>query len=70
MWKLFRDAQNTQYWFAYSTWTGWVKFPPRINGWNDRQPSLTPQAPAEVPLHLAFNTGLLEAIGAWQHKAA
>lgn len=68
--KLYRDAQNTHYWFAYSSWTGWVKFPPRINGWDERQPTVGPRSPGEVPLHLAFNTGLLEAIATQQSKAA
>jgi len=70
MWKLFRDANNTHYWFAHSSWTGWVKFPPRIDGWNERLPTASPQAPTEVPLHLAFNTGLLEAIAAHRRRAA
>ena len=31
MLRLFRDPQDTRYWFAYSIKTGWVKFPPAID---------------------------------------
>ena len=70
MLRLFRDPQDTRYWFAYSIKTGWVKFPPAIDGWDQRRPADKPQTPFELPLHLAFNTGLLEAAEYWRASAA
>lgn len=41
---------------------GWVLFPARQDGWFDRVPArgIDPASLQEVPLRLAFRTGLLE----------
>lgn len=60
--KLFRDSADLHHWTAYLPETGWFCFPATANGWDDRRPATTldPVHLQEVPLWLAFNTGLLE----------
>jgi hypothetical protein len=62
MFKLYRSATHLNSWIAYSNSTGWLTFPARENGWNDRRPvrGLDPMHLREVPVKLASNTGLLE----------
>jgi len=62
MFKLYRSAVHANHWIAYSGTTGWMMFPARENGWRDRRPArgVDPVHLREVPLRLAFNTGLLE----------
>ncbi|HUA62743.1 MAG TPA: hypothetical protein VML19_28560, partial [Verrucomicrobiae bacterium] len=57
-----RSAVHTNYWIVNSQSTGWMMFPARENGWQDRRPvrGLDPVHLREVPLKLASNTGLLE----------
>jgi hypothetical protein len=67
--KLYRSAVHPHHWMAYGEEIGWVMFPAVINGWNERRPatSLHPKDLFQIPLWLAFNTGLLEAVQSW-HK--
>jgi hypothetical protein len=58
--RLYRSPRDLEHWFVFEDSTGWVKFPARIKGWEDRQPVRTVSGLAlrEVPLWLSFNTGL------------
>ena len=49
-----------QHWFAYTPANGWVIFPAKENGWeNRRKPiGLDSIQLSEVPLWMAFGTGL------------
>jgi hypothetical protein len=49
-----------QHWFAYTPATGWVIFPAKENGWEYRHKpvGLDPLHLCEVPLWMAFGTGL------------
>ena len=60
--KLYRSSTHDHHWIAYSSDSGWMMFPARENGWLDRRPArgLDPMHLREVPLRLAFNTGMLE----------
>jgi len=60
--KLYRSAHHLTQWVAYSSMTGWVLFPAREGGWYDRVPArgIDPRHLQQVPLRLAFRTGLLE----------
>ncbi len=62
MTKLYRSAVHYQHWIAYVEGTGWFMFPATENGWEKRQPArgVDPMHLREVPLRLAFNTGLLD----------
>jgi hypothetical protein len=59
--KLYRSRNYPTRWFAHSPETGWVMFPAEINGWEKRQPArgLDPIDVREVPIRLAFNTGIV-----------
>jgi hypothetical protein len=61
--KLYRNAAHPNSWVAYIKETGWVIFPARENGWEERRPArgLDPIRLREVPLDLAANTGILDA---------
>ena len=61
--KLFTSAKHPGYVVAYVPGDGWLMFPARENGWEKRQPArgLDPMHVREVRLHLAANTGLVEA---------
>jgi hypothetical protein len=61
--KLYRSAIHSDHWVAYSPTGGWTLFPARQDGWLHRRPArgLDPLHLREVPLWLAFNTGLPEA---------
>ncbi len=58
--KLYRSAAHPRHWIAYLPETGWVVFPNRENGWEDRHPArgLDPLHLRAVPLHMAANTGI------------
>jgi hypothetical protein len=57
---LYRSNTHLQHWFAYTPATGWVIFPAKENGWAYRRKptSLDPLLLNEVPLWMAFGTGL------------
>lgn len=59
--KLYRNMENSQSWIAYVPESGWMTFPARENGWDERQPArgLDPLHLREVPLGLAADTGLV-----------
>ena len=58
--KLYRSTRYATRWFAFSPETAWMMFPAEIGGWSKRQPArgIDPLDVREVPLHLAFNTGI------------
>jgi hypothetical protein len=62
--KLYRSATHVGQWLAYAPEIGWVVFPAREQGWEDWRPArgLDPVHLREVPLQLAANTGMLEAL--------
>jgi hypothetical protein len=53
-----------QHWFVHIPGTGWARFPAKIDGWAEHQMVFEPGREhfTRVPLWLAFNTGLLEAV--------
>jgi len=61
--KLYRSAVHPQHWIAYGDDIGWVMFPAKVGGWNERRAAtgLHPKYLFPIPLRLAFNTGLPEA---------
>jgi hypothetical protein len=52
------------HWFVRIPGTGWARFPAKVNGWAEHRmvTLLRRQHLNQVPLRLAFNTGLLESI--------
>jgi hypothetical protein len=58
--KLYRSAKHGTGWFAFAPEIGWVMFPAEVGGWTKRQPArgIDPLYVREVPLRLAFNTGI------------
>ncbi len=58
--KLYRSAAHPGHWVAFVPKTGWVVFPSRENGWEDRHPArgLDPLHLRAVPLQMAANTGI------------
>ena len=63
--SLYRSATHPLHWFAYTLASGWVVFPARQNGWEERRAArgLDPLHLRQVPLRMAFGTGLLEEAG-------
>lgn len=71
--KLYRSPQEPQHWLVWMEGLGWMRFPARLDGWSDRCPMLSvPRyGLCEVPIRLAFNTGLLESLRLSRfHRAA
>jgi hypothetical protein len=71
--KLYQSALHPDHWVAYAAGTGWVIFPNRPNGWEDRRGArgLDPVYLREVPPQKAFGAGFGEAIrGSGNGKAA
>lgn len=60
--KLYRSINYANRWFAFSPETGWVMFPAEPGGWEKRVAArgVDPVYIRQVPLHLAFNTGMPE----------
>ena len=60
--KLYKSAAHFRHWVAYAKETGWVMFPDKEGGWEERKPArgVDPLHLREVPLRLAARTGLLE----------
>jgi hypothetical protein len=58
--KLYKSQTSPQQWIAYVPGTGWIAFPARENGWDERHPArgLDPLHLRQVPLELAVNTGM------------
>lgn len=61
--KLYRDALRPKNWVAYIPQVGWVAFPAREHGWEQRVPArgLDPLYLREVPLHNGFAAGVPQA---------
>ena len=71
--RLYRSANHLHHWVACIEGAGWVIFPAKENGWEERRPArgLDPVHLREIPLKLAFNTGLLDAVNVpEEHDAA
>jgi hypothetical protein len=70
--KLYRNAADLQHWTVYLPESGWFCFPAAARGWDRRVPAanLDPIQLQEVPVWLAFNTGLLETRRASARHAA
>jgi hypothetical protein len=62
--RLYRNASDLQHWFVRIPGPDWLRFPAKFDGWAQRQTvnMLNHKHLNPVPLWLAFNTGLLEAI--------
>ena len=62
--RLYRSAKHDNYWIAVVEGLGWMMFPAKANGWEQRQPArgVDPMHLREVPLRLGFGTGMLEAM--------
>lgn len=62
--KLYRSPRELNHWFVHIPGTGWARFPAKIDGWGERRivTKVSQQLLNRVPLWLAFNTGLLEAL--------
>ena len=58
--RLYRNALQPRHWVAYAPGTGWVAFPAKEKGWDDRHPArgLDPLYLREVPLEAAANAGI------------
>jgi hypothetical protein len=62
--KVYRSTVHPDHWIAYSAGTGWVIFPARANGWEERSSAkgLDPMYLRQAPLQLALDTGIMEAM--------
>ena len=69
---LYRSMTHAQHWFAYTPGTGWVIFPAKVNGWDERHRATGLDAIhlREVPLWMAFGTGLDEETEAGRLRTA
>jgi len=58
--KLYTSTQHPGQWIAHASGLGWVMFPARANGWDDRRPArgLDPMHVRQVPQWHALNAGL------------
>lgn len=58
--KLYRHNNYPNRWYAYSVETGWTMFPAADGGWAKREPArgIDPIQFREVPVRMAFNTGI------------
>jgi hypothetical protein len=58
--KLYSSALHPGRWVAYAPKEGWVVFPARENGWEERRPvrGLDPLHLRHVPLETAAGTGV------------
>ena len=58
--KLYGSKNYPNRWYAYSESTGWVMFPAETGGWDKRQAArgIDPMYVREVPVHMAFDTGI------------
>jgi len=58
--KLYRSSVHPHRWIVHIQGSGWMMFPARHNGWEERGPArgLDPLYLREVPLRLASDTGL------------
>ena len=61
--RLFRSPSESLHWFVWTEDLGWFLFPAKLNGWAERSPAtnVSRQRLQQVPLRMAFNTGLIEA---------
>ncbi len=57
--KLYQSTIHRNHWIAHISGAGWVMFPARENGWEERQPArgLDPLYLREAPARLAADAG-------------
>jgi hypothetical protein len=57
--KLYRSAVHNNYWIAFTNDQGWVAFPDKENGWEQRHPArgIDPLYLREAPASLAASAG-------------
>ena len=57
--KLYRSVKDIR-WFAFGLANGWQSFPAEVGGWRKRQrvSDIVPIDMREVPIRMAFNTGI------------
>ncbi len=57
--RLYRSAIHRNHWIAHIPETGWVIFPAKENGWEERQPArgLDPLYLRQAPASSAFEAG-------------
>jgi hypothetical protein len=62
--RLYRSTTDLEHWFVRIRGTGWVRFPAKVNGWAEHRivTILSHEHLNQVPLWLAFRTGLLESM--------
>lgn len=62
--ELYRNASDLEHWYVRIPGSGWARFPVKIGDWAERRmvPMLSHRRLSRLPLWLAFNTGLPEAI--------
>ena len=60
--KLYRSTVHPKHWVAYVPGSGYLAFPARAKGWDERHPArgLDPLYLREVPLRMADGTGISE----------
>jgi hypothetical protein len=58
--KLYQSAAHPKHWIAYVQSLGWLMFPARENGWEQRQPArgLDPLHLRQMPVRCAQDAGL------------
>ena len=62
--NLYRSPAHPYHWVARSEKAGWLIFPAAVDGWSHRETYRDESRAGlqPVPLWMAFNTGLLEAV--------
>jgi hypothetical protein len=62
--RLYRNATYPGHWVAYVSGSGWMIFPAKPHGWEERRPvrGLDPLHMRAVSPSLATGTGLLESL--------
>lgn len=62
--RLYRSRKDLEHWFVRIPGTGWARFRAKIDGWAEHRvvTMISRRHLDQVPLWLAFNTGLLEDI--------
>ena len=58
--KLYRSRKYPNQWFAYSSATGWIRFPAEADGWERRERArgIDPIDIREVPVELGAAAGV------------
>jgi hypothetical protein len=61
---LYRSSLYPQHWLVWNESGDWNQFPAKINGWGERRAvnGVDRRHLRQVPLRMAFRTGLLESL--------